>query len=536
MNVNSYILGNYNYCALINSITDKVVIFRVIHDSQGNTVDYLVEEVNQSFIVASGLTREAIIGRSIRNGMDFLDIKINWVSCFNEAYNQRLRGNCSDRELKSGSFNYSVLCDEDFMTVIVKDNRTEDEIFKKDRASYQLLIDSFPQGMIVHNKERIMLANKTIANLLNIESSKLMDISILDITHPSDKSEIKSKLNSITEGVELVQSYVIRGITTDNRMLELEVHSFPFTRDNRNIILSIVFDITKHKGYKYTDFSIEDHSVEKILEYDRMKTDFFSNISHEFKTPLNVILGTLQLMNLYLKDASASSLENRMRQKINIMQQNCYRLLRLVNNIIDITKIDRGYYQINLENHNIIKIVEVIALSVKDYIEAKGIKFTFETDIDSKVTACDPDKIERIILNLLSNAIKFTKAGGEISVHIKEKGGNLKILVKDTGIGIPPDKTNIIFERFIQVDKSFIKDNIGSGIGLSLVKSLVEMHNGKIHVESQLNKGSEFIIELPVFTVAANKLATEVAPDYHNGPVEKISIEFSDIYYHNKVI
>ena len=230
-----------------------------------------------------------------------------------------------------------------------------------------------------------------------------------------------------------------------------------------------------------------------------MKRQFFSNISHEFKTPLNIILATMQVINKNIesKNIKATDEEN-LNKYMNSIRQNCYRLLRLVNNIIDISKMDYGYYDIELGNYNIVSVVEDITMSILEYVNDKGIELTFDTEIEEEIIACDPDKIERIILNLLSNAIKYTKDGGKIYVNIAKDDKNIYISVADNGIGIPEQKLNTIFERYAQIDNKLTRRFNGSGIGLSLVKSLVEMHQGQIYVESKVNEGSRFIIRLPI--------------------------------------
>ena len=168
------------------------------------------------------------------------------------------------------------------------------------------------------------------------------------------------------------------------------------------------------------------------------------------------------------------------------MKQNCYRLLRLVNNLIDITKIDSGFMELNLKNVNIIEVVENITLSTAEYIESKSRTIIFDTDIEEKIMAIDPEQMERVILNLISNATKFTSPGDTIEVTIYDKDKYILISIKDTGIGIPQDKLDSIFERFKQVDPLLSRRSEGSGIGLSLVKSLVEMHNGNISCKKQM--------------------------------------------------
>jgi signal transduction histidine kinase len=210
------------------------------------------------------------------------------------------------------------------------------------------------------------------------------------------------------------------------------------------------------------------------------------------------------------------------------MKQNCFRLLRLVNNLIDLSRFDSGYLKLNLSNQNIVSIVEDITLSVASYIEGHGVSITFDTDCEEKIMAVDIDKIERIILNLLSNSTKFTDKGGSIFVNMSDLGEKIAISVRDTGIGIPQDKLNSVFDRFSQVDKTLTRNKEGSGIGLSLVKTLVEMHGGTIQINSVEGAGCEVCIELPAGTVEYETPSGDLLIARSN--VEKINVEFSDIY------
>ncbi|MBF8983673.1 sensor histidine kinase [Lutibacter sp. B2] len=270
--------------------------------------------------------------------------------------------------------------------------------------------------------------------------------------------------------------------------------------------------------------------LKERIEYDKLKTEFFSNISHELKTPLNIIFATTQLLKLYTQDHKQNHNCEKVNKYMDVMKQNGNRLIRLIDNLIDITKIDTGFMNLNLQNRNIVEVVEDITLSTVEYVESKSKNIIFDTEIEEKVMAFDPDKIERIILNLISNAIKFTDEGDQIEVNIYDREEKILISVKDTGIGIPKDKQDLIFERFRQVDPILTRQAEGSGIGLSLVKSFVEMHEGNISLQSECNKGTEIIIELPV------KIASEEykEPKGNNilkkDNIEKIDIEFSDIY------
>lgn len=268
--------------------------------------------------------------------------------------------------------------------------------------------------------------------------------------------------------------------------------------------------------------------LKTTVDRDKVRTEFFANLSHEFRTPLNLIFSSLQLCNIIIKKDQLSQNE-KLNKYMNVINQNCYRLIRLVNNMIDITKIDAGFFRLDLNNYNIVNIVENITLSIVEYVRNKGINLTFDTDVEEKIIACDADKIERIILNLISNAIKFTEQGGYLYVTITDRENTVRISVKDTGIGMPKEKLNCIFERFVQVGKPCERAQTGSGIGLCLVKSLVEMHGGTINVKSDIGKGTEFIIDLPAKTIKDKKIVEDVQFNYED-KVDRINVEFSDIY------
>lgn len=269
--------------------------------------------------------------------------------------------------------------------------------------------------------------------------------------------------------------------------------------DKRNMLIAVAVDVTEKRCMEQLQKNIEKERIRlsEIKKYDRMKTDFFANISHELRTPINLIFSAIQVYKLKLKECICENSCSDRYKYIKIMEQNCYRLLRLVNNLIDITKIDSGYFNIDEVNYNIVSLVEDTTLSIADYIKSKGLSIVFDTDVEEKIIACDPEEIERILLNLLSNAIKFTPRGGNIMVNVEDGNKSISIKVKDTGKGIPKEKLNSIFERFVQVDKSLARENEGSGIGLSLVKALVELHGGTISVKSKEGYGSEFIIHIP---------------------------------------
>lgn len=272
--------------------------------------------------------------------------------------------------------------------------------------------------------------------------------------------------------------------------------------------------------------------LEEKMYFEKIRSDFFANLSHEFRTPLNVILGGIQLEELYIRNdfQDTDSIVPKYKRAIKSMKQNCFRLLRLVNNLIDITKIDAGFYKVELENYDLISLLNDIVLSVQDYVRKQNLRIEFTSNVSNLIIACDPEKIERIMLNLISNAIKFTEDGGKITVEVNKNDTEAIITVEDTGIGISKDKISDIFNRFIQVEKSLVRSQEGSGIGLSLVKSLVELHDGTISVDSELDKGSRFMFNIPIRLVDNENNPKKNLELRSAANVESLYIEFSDIY------
>ena len=267
----------------------------------------------------------------------------------------------------------------------------------------------------------------------------------------------------------------------------------------------------------------------EIKEIEKAKSQFFANLSHEIKTPINIIYSCIQLLDINKKNGE-KSLSDAYNKYEHTLKQNCYRILRLVNNLVDMTKIDSGYMKLIFINCEIVSLVEDITLSIVPYVESKNINIVFDTYIEELKIRCDPESMERVILNLLSNAIKFTDNNGNISVFIEADEKYVFIRVKDDGIGISEDIREKIFNRFVQEDKSFNRKKEGSGIGLALVKSLVELHDGEVYLE-KVSKGSEFVVKLPNIKIDEELDVYNKVMDAESKPlVQKIHIEFSDIY------
>lgn len=238
--------------------------------------------------------------------------------------------------------------------------------------------------------------------------------------------------------------------------------------------------------------------LEKEREVDRMKSDFFANISHEFRTPLSLILGPLDTMLAKVQD-------NHQRFQLELMKKSASRLLRLINQILDLSRLQFAKPELKAMEVNGVELIRGVTATFQSMADARGIALEFETEQDEITLHCDQEQVETVCINLISNAFKFTDTGGKVTVRIlrlpadaKHPDGMLALQVADNGIGIPQEHVRHIFDRFYRAGSASEKQYGGTGIGLALTKELVELHRGSISVESELGKGTTVTIQLPL--------------------------------------
>ncbi len=239
--------------------------------------------------------------------------------------------------------------------------------------------------------------------------------------------------------------------------------------------------------------------AKKLQELERFKTRFFANVSHEFRTSLTRIIGPLEnaLQGAY------GALTAPVHRQLEIMLRNALRLMRLINQLLDLSELEAGKMQLQARPRDIVSFLEGVVLSCSAFAEQKKITLHFHTDPDALTVFFEPDKLEKVFFNLLSNAATFTPADGEIVVTVTGQPstpdfaeGAVEVRVRDTGVGIPPDDLPYLFERFRQVDHANTREH--EGIGLALVQELVLLHHGAIHVYSEVGVGTEFVVTLPL--------------------------------------
>ncbi|MCO6480097.1 MAG: response regulator [Phaeodactylibacter sp.] len=276
-------------------------------------------------------------------------------------------------------------------------------------------------------------------------------------------------------------------------------------------LVSLVYALRRYELNRLklqTQLQLEQVEAEKFRELNRMKSRFFANISHEFRTPLTLVLGQI--------DAIASELkEGKGREKLNMAKRNARRLLNLVGQLLDLSKLEAGNMELQLVRNDVVPLLKNLFFSFESLAEEKNISLVFNCLEEEIILDYEPDKLEKIVINLLSNAFKFTPDGGEVSLSVARSelavsqqitrnrrpattNQLLSITVHDSGIGIPPEQQPHVFNRFYQVDSEDTRKFEGTGIGLALVKELVELHGGAITVKSEVGRGTEFSVLLPL--------------------------------------
>jgi DNA-binding response OmpR family regulator/nitrogen-specific signal transduction histidine kinase len=248
------------------------------------------------------------------------------------------------------------------------------------------------------------------------------------------------------------------------------------------------------------ELELERIEKEKVLELEQIKSRFFTSVTHEFRTPLTLILGPIE--DLVLRNSEKYFIN---RDIVRIIYRNASRLKQLINQLLDISKLETGQLKLLVSEGQVEEFVRRILHSFLSMAESKRITYAYDLPVTSTKVYFDRDKLEKILTNLISNAFKFTPEGGRINISMKNSRAQgesgiqfIEIEVSDTGRGIPEDQLDQIFQRFYQVSTSDKQKEAGTGIGLALTKELVELHRGKISVESEPGRGSSFTVKLPV--------------------------------------
>lgn len=504
------ILNNLDECVIVFDLNGNVLFFSDKALKESGYTEKEIKLMNlrkdkENFYPVNEEANEYLFRFSSKYG-DILILKGKTVSS---------KWNCEDAQF--------FICNR-----YAKDRRTLDKILQREIDNYKKLDQELKSLLKVSadimiiaeyggKLNRVSMGN---TNTLQWTSEEILQFEWPKLIHPEDYN------NTIKEIFKGKRTGEVQKVNARIRCKDGSYRLFAWRgmyTNERNRFVATARDITEER--KLLE---ERRKYEEAKQAEVMKNEFFANMSHEFKTPLNIILSTVQLIEYNLKHGYLNiDPKDKCINYMNSIKRNSYRLIRLSNNIIDMSKIDSGYYKLNLKNNNIVNVIEEIVDSVADYIHSKGMSIIFDTEVEEMVISCDSEKIERIVLNLISNAIKYTKENGEISINISIKDRFVVVCVKDNGIGIAEEDKDKIFDRFKQIENTFTRKVEGSGIGLSLVKSLVNMHGGKVWLESVVGKGSEFYFSLPITQIKQEIIGEN--KEKRENKKEKSTIEFADI-------
>jgi signal transduction histidine kinase/ligand-binding sensor domain-containing protein/AraC-like DNA-binding protein len=290
-----------------------------------------------------------------------------------------------------------------------------------------------------------------------------------------------------------------------------------------SIILYYTYKLTINRLALRNELRMEKIERGRVEELGRIKMSFFTNISHELKTPLSLILGPIES----LKESLNS---DKQRIQLDIMKQNAERLLRLINQIMDVRKVENEKMTLILKHGEFISFIRRIFDGFGDYASRRNMTYIFDSHVETKYIFFDSDKIEKILYNLISNAIKYTPNNGHIQVSINEKERYLVVSVRDSGIGVNEEDKKQIFDNFYQAPVKGFDNTYGTGIGLYLTKEFVQLHGGEISLVSQLGKGSEFEFTIPTDLLPAHA-QNEKTENFFDAEMDS-----SDHFLKNKVL
>ena len=308
------------------------------------------------------------------------------------------------------------------------------------------------------------------------------------IIKPWDNEALKQIIDNAIEKFDLKQ---------ENKKLFNDLAQKNKELEEKNEILTITAEVLKDNEEELVNYNRELlKSKEYAEQSDRLKSSFLANISHEIKTPLNGILGFIELLSISKDD----NLSKRGKNFIKIIKSSSEQLLSIINDLIDISKIESGKILVKKENFDLIKVIDTISNTYESKLKQNNIKLKVINRLPTNIVESDKHKVKQVIKHLVDNAIKYTQKGS-IEIHLERNKNNFNeilIGVKDTGIGISEKDYDDIWRRFIQLDLDNLTVNHGGGVGLSLVKSFIELLGGKVWVESKLNEGSSFYFNLPI--------------------------------------
>ena len=488
------------YKKLMDILSDGVII----HDM--NSIDYINEAAFNLFSIDT--SKENLKIEDVKNKIHIKSIEnftknIKFIdNNKKEKLNTKIKTK-NELVLELITTKININNTSKLLTIVVDITNIEKAIgeLEENRKSYKMLVQNLPEGIVVIDKKTKNYIYQNRAMIKMLKAVGIDNISKI----------VNDYMNNERYG--LPKKYTIK---------EKDISSVSLTMidvKGEEQLVGIIRCLDEEEKIK---LALEE--LDSIKMQYEVKDNFLTTISQNLRNPIK----TISTANNLLENNNSKYQSNHIHNYNELVKRNCYRLERLINNMNELVEIEKGLYSMEYVNCDIVKFLRDMINTTNKYLEDKGIEIDFKSNINKKIIQIDVDKFERIILNLLSNAIKFSDKGSPILVSIDSDDKYININVEDKGMGIPKDKLNFIFTKFAQVDKTLTRNAEGSGVGLSIVKKLTELHGGKINVESKEGQGSKFTISLLNGNIKSKKNNILNKLNMDN---EKMHIEFADIYF-----
>jgi PAS domain S-box-containing protein len=373
-----------------------------------------------------------------------------------------------------------------------------------DADRFRGLLEAAPDAILeVDRAGRITLANKVAEKLFGYSREELMNAPVDQLVpadlrggHAAHRAGYFASPRTRPMGVGMT----LQGQRKDGTCFPVEISLSPIQEGEEIRIIAIVRDVSERKTAerqlrdereRYTkELEARNREIERA---NRLKSEFLASVSHELRTPLHTIIGFSELLG----EGSQGLLNEKQKRFIQHIHRDSLHLLELINDVLDLSKIEAGRLEIRPEPFDFAGVVEESVTSIATQAQAKRIHLTHSVIVDQAVTA-DRLRVKQILVNLLSNAVKFTPEEGKVSVQAQLEGGTIVTEVSDTGMGIPAEERRRIFDKFYQVGHTTKGVREGTGLGLAITKRLVEEHGGSIDLESEPGRGTRFTFTIPL--------------------------------------
>lgn len=397
-------------------------------------------------------------------------------------------------EIKWFNQNARLIIENDEITgfyVIARDvteRRKAENALKESEAKFRVLTETAPSAIFIFRGNNMIYANPATEILSGYSYEEILEMRFWDIVHPDFKELAKNRGLERQRGETIPDSYEVKILRKDGQEKWVQYAAESIIYEGEPAILGTAFDITEKKQMVKDLIAAK----EKSQESDRLKSAFLANMSHEIRTPMNGILGFSEL----LKEPDLTDTEKV--KYIQIISRNAQKLLTIINDIVDISKIEAGLEALHPEEFDLNNLLEELIAFFQPQVEQKQIALSRTSceHLANQWIIGDKTKLWQVLVNLIGNAIKFTSAGC-VEVACSLNNQHLVLKVRDTGIGIDPQLHEVIFDRFRQAETSTTRNFGGTGLGLSITKSYVDMMGGAISVESTPGRGSTFTVHIP---------------------------------------